>query len=308
MTRTPADLVARDFGDAFAAALEKLPVGEWAGPIDSSFGAHYVRVSDCTPAAAPTRRRARRTSCANGRTIAASARALTPMPGCAADMRSASRRIADGTAMRKLSSRWSWPWRCCSPPVVPARADEFKPGYLQLDAAGPRDLRRPLEDPRDRRVDDVQGEAAVSRGNRGADGGAQHVFAGYDGTALAHPRTGGARRQGDLICPTLRDPDRCAGAPGSTRWQRPARTHPAGPVRLHRPRQPWPIGSGENLHDARRRTHPVRLRSPVVRPGPGAVGAGNKPAVVDHHRVHGRAQPDAGRRHAWLGARARTAG
>jgi len=53
MTRTPADLVARDFGAAFAAALEKVPVGEWAGPIDSSFGAHYVRVSDRTPAAAP---------------------------------------------------------------------------------------------------------------------------------------------------------------------------------------------------------------------------------------------------------------
>jgi hypothetical protein len=53
MTRTPADLVARDFGVSFAAALEKVPVGEWVGPIDSSFGAHYVRVSDRTPAAAP---------------------------------------------------------------------------------------------------------------------------------------------------------------------------------------------------------------------------------------------------------------
>jgi hypothetical protein len=53
MTRTPADLVARDFGASFANALEKVPVGEWVGPIDSSFGAHYVRVSDRTPAAAP---------------------------------------------------------------------------------------------------------------------------------------------------------------------------------------------------------------------------------------------------------------
>jgi len=53
MTRTPADLVARDFGAAFAAALEKVPVGEWVGPIDSSFGAHHVRVLDRTPAAAP---------------------------------------------------------------------------------------------------------------------------------------------------------------------------------------------------------------------------------------------------------------
>jgi hypothetical protein len=53
MTRTPADLVARDFGASFAAALETVPVGEWAGPIDSSFGAHYVRVSDRTAAVAP---------------------------------------------------------------------------------------------------------------------------------------------------------------------------------------------------------------------------------------------------------------
>jgi hypothetical protein len=53
MTRTPADLVARDFGASFAAALEKVPVGEWVGPIDSSFGAHYVRVSDRTSSVAP---------------------------------------------------------------------------------------------------------------------------------------------------------------------------------------------------------------------------------------------------------------
>jgi len=53
MTRTPADLVARDFGPSFSAALEQVRVGEWVGPIDSSFGAHYVRVSDRTPAVAP---------------------------------------------------------------------------------------------------------------------------------------------------------------------------------------------------------------------------------------------------------------
>ena len=53
MTLTPADLVARDFGASFAAALETVPVGEWVGPIDSSFGAHYVRVSNRTPAGTP---------------------------------------------------------------------------------------------------------------------------------------------------------------------------------------------------------------------------------------------------------------
>jgi PPIC-type PPIASE domain len=53
MMQTPADLVARDFGPSFATALEKVSIGEWVGPIDSSFGAHYVRVSDRTPAAVP---------------------------------------------------------------------------------------------------------------------------------------------------------------------------------------------------------------------------------------------------------------
>jgi hypothetical protein len=53
MTRIPADLVARDFGVSFAGALEHVPLGDWVGPIDSSFGAHYVRVSARTPAAAP---------------------------------------------------------------------------------------------------------------------------------------------------------------------------------------------------------------------------------------------------------------
>jgi hypothetical protein len=53
MTRTPADLVARDFGPSFAAVLERVQVGEWVGPIDSSFGPHYVRVTDRTPAVAP---------------------------------------------------------------------------------------------------------------------------------------------------------------------------------------------------------------------------------------------------------------
>ena len=54
MTRTPADLVARDFGASFAAALETVPVDEWIGPIASSFGVHYVRVSERTPAVPET--------------------------------------------------------------------------------------------------------------------------------------------------------------------------------------------------------------------------------------------------------------
>jgi parvulin-like peptidyl-prolyl cis-trans isomerase-like protein len=53
ITQAPSDLVARDFGESFAAAVEKAPVGEWIGPISSSFGAHYVRVSDRRPAFTP---------------------------------------------------------------------------------------------------------------------------------------------------------------------------------------------------------------------------------------------------------------
>ena len=53
MMATPADLVARTFGESFAIALEQVPVGEWAGPISSSFGLHYVRVSDRTSSLVP---------------------------------------------------------------------------------------------------------------------------------------------------------------------------------------------------------------------------------------------------------------
>ena len=47
------DLVARDFGTAFAEQLVKLPEGVWTGPIASGLGAHLVRVTARTPAALP---------------------------------------------------------------------------------------------------------------------------------------------------------------------------------------------------------------------------------------------------------------
>jgi parvulin-like peptidyl-prolyl isomerase len=47
------DLVARDFGADFAERLAALPVGEWAGPVVSGFGAHLVRVTAHTTAALP---------------------------------------------------------------------------------------------------------------------------------------------------------------------------------------------------------------------------------------------------------------
>ena len=47
---TPLDLVARDFGEAFAAALARAPVGQWGPPIVSGYGVHLVRLSALTPA------------------------------------------------------------------------------------------------------------------------------------------------------------------------------------------------------------------------------------------------------------------
>lgn len=47
------DLVARDFGDAFAAALPSLPLGEWTGPVRSGFGLHLVRLQARTPGTLP---------------------------------------------------------------------------------------------------------------------------------------------------------------------------------------------------------------------------------------------------------------
>ena len=50
---TAQDLVARDFGAEFARRIETVPLGQWSGPIPSSFGAHLVRVSARAPAVLP---------------------------------------------------------------------------------------------------------------------------------------------------------------------------------------------------------------------------------------------------------------
>jgi hypothetical protein len=47
------DMVARDFGAAFARQVETAPLGQWSGLVQSSFGAHLVRVSARTPASLP---------------------------------------------------------------------------------------------------------------------------------------------------------------------------------------------------------------------------------------------------------------
>lgn len=53
VTQQPLDLIARDFGEAFAEKLSTLPTGTWQGPIASGFGAHLVRISKREPAALP---------------------------------------------------------------------------------------------------------------------------------------------------------------------------------------------------------------------------------------------------------------
>jgi hypothetical protein len=42
---TSRSLIARDFGEAFAAAVVGLPIGTWSGPIESGYGIHLVKVS-----------------------------------------------------------------------------------------------------------------------------------------------------------------------------------------------------------------------------------------------------------------------
>jgi parvulin-like peptidyl-prolyl isomerase len=50
---TRLDLIAREFGTAFAEYLPKLPTNEWTGPIGSAFGAHLVRMIAYVPGAVP---------------------------------------------------------------------------------------------------------------------------------------------------------------------------------------------------------------------------------------------------------------
>lgn len=49
----PTDRIELTFGSGFAAALADAPVGEWTGPVRSSFGLHLVRVDEKTEARDP---------------------------------------------------------------------------------------------------------------------------------------------------------------------------------------------------------------------------------------------------------------
>jgi PPIC-type PPIASE domain len=49
----PASLVAEQFGDQFTAELGALPIGQWGGPVPSTYGTHLVQVDDRTDARLP---------------------------------------------------------------------------------------------------------------------------------------------------------------------------------------------------------------------------------------------------------------
>ena len=48
------EYLSKEFGPAFAAAVEKLPSGSWQGPVESGFGWHLVYVDTVIPARAPS--------------------------------------------------------------------------------------------------------------------------------------------------------------------------------------------------------------------------------------------------------------
>jgi hypothetical protein len=55
----PLDLVAREFGEGFAAALAELPTGQWQGPLASGYGLHLVKIERHVAAALPALEQAR---------------------------------------------------------------------------------------------------------------------------------------------------------------------------------------------------------------------------------------------------------
>src|SRR5262245_42726688 len=48
------EFLAREFGPDFAAAVDKLPVGSWQGPVESGFGWHLIFVDAAIPGGLPT--------------------------------------------------------------------------------------------------------------------------------------------------------------------------------------------------------------------------------------------------------------
>ena len=192
--------------------------------------------------------------------------------------------------------------------MVPARADEFKPGYLQLTQLDRETYDVLWKVPAIDESTTLKVKPQFPDGTEALTRGAQHLLARCHGAALAHPCAGRARREGHRLLAALGNADRRARAARAPGRHRAARAHPAGAPQLRRQAQPWSTGSRQDLYDPRDRTHPVRVRSPAVRARAGAPGAGHPATARHHHGVHGRAQSDACRGNARLGACARASG
>jgi len=52
-TAQPASVLARQFGEAFAARLQVLTPGQWQGPVESGYGVHLVYISERTSGGVP---------------------------------------------------------------------------------------------------------------------------------------------------------------------------------------------------------------------------------------------------------------
>jgi peptidyl-prolyl cis-trans isomerase C len=53
MEKAPVRDIAREFGDGFAARLRMLPSAKWAGPVQSGYGWHAVRIRDANASKVP---------------------------------------------------------------------------------------------------------------------------------------------------------------------------------------------------------------------------------------------------------------
>ena len=170
--------------------------------------------------------------------------------------------------------------------MVPGRADEFKPGYLQLTQL-------------DRETYDVlwkipaidesttlkvkpqfpDGTEALTEVRSTFSRGITvqrwriRVPDGLDGKAIFFSQLSETRI--DVLARLVR-------LDGTVQLERILPVQP----QLRRQAQPWPAGSRQDVYDPRDRTHPVRVRSPPVRARAGAAGAGHPATARHHHGVH----------------------
>ena len=123
--------------------------------------------------------------------------------------------------------------------MVPARADEFKPGYLQLTQLDQETYDVLWKIPAIDESTTLKVKPQFPDGTEALTRGAQHLLARRHGAALAHPCAGRARREGHLLLAALGNADRRARAARAPGRHRAARAHPAGEPQLRRQAQPW---------------------------------------------------------------------